>query len=357
MSAGLWISNSACRQYHTISEAKLDFLQTLDDNRIGLTTINGFPFGNFHSSEVKAGVYQPDWSESSRYQYTLDLAKLLADCMPADQSWGSISTLPLGFRPLWNDQKHHKALQALCLLALELDKLQHNTGKKIVVCLEMEPGCVLEKTDEIVHFFNTEIADHAKRLRIPFEVIQQHIGICFDVCHQAVMFENISASLKSINDANIFIGKVQLSSALHIDKPHTPENRELLHQYAEPKYLHQVCTFDEENNLVSHTDLAEALVDEKFPFTHPWRIHFHLPIQASKLKYGAFSTTQNNLLEMFDILKSLELKPHMEVETYTWQVLPDTIRPENDSELSESITEELMWVENQLNNRQLLISQ
>lgn len=354
MAAGLWI-NAQVSQELTHQPGKINKLASvLKQHKINLFTLNGFPYDNFHAQVVKERVYVPDWSMPERYQYSCQLADILAGCLSSETAEGTISTLPLGFRYDWSEQKHSLALQALCKAAEYFAGIYTRTGKSIRLCLEMEPDCVLEATPETIVLFQQELPAKAEQLGIDQRIIERHLGICFDVCHQAVMFENIQQSMAQLLSAGINIGKIQISSALEVQYPNQEKVQEILKQYAEPKYLHQVRV-QQDSKVTGQLDLSAALTDANFPATAPWRIHFHVPIQATTLQCQELKTTQGAILDMLDFLQANPAcHPHLEVETYTWHVLPEVIRPHGQHSLIMGLTEELKWLEQAMQQRGLL---
>jgi len=354
MGSGIWINNKISQKL-TAHPEKINALRDLLKRKgIKLYTLNGFPYDNFHAEKVKEGVYLPDWSQPERYNYTLNLAQILAICLSEDAEEGTISSLPLGFRHNWTEKKQNRALEALCKMANELSKIVTSTGKSIRLCLEMEPDCVLESTEETIALFQQQLPAKAKQLGIDEHKIKRHLGICFDVCHQAVMFESIPDSLAQLLNAEISIGKIQISSALEIKDPKKQSNREILEHFAEPKYLHQVRTLLN-NKVTGLLDLSTALNHADFPTADSWRIHFHLPIQSTTLQQQEINTTQESILDVLDFLKlHPQCHPHLEVETYTWNVLPESIRPHDEQSLITGLTEELNWLEQQMQQRELL---
>lgn len=354
MGAGLWINNQVAMELVDQTEKLRELNILLKSNHIDLFTLNGFPYGNFHAHSVKEAVYTPDWSQPQRLHYTQQLAEILSYCLPSDIAEGTISTLPLGFRHTWTPQKQEASLLVLCELAVFLESLQRRSGRTIRVCLEMEPDCVLETTDELIHFFQTELPAKASALGITAQTLRNHLGVCFDVCHQAVMFEDVSDSLARITAASITIGKIQISSALAIAQPDSKETRLKLAEFAEQKYLHQVRTLVD-NRLVGVLDLPIALAEKGFTESNSWRIHFHVPIQTATLALEELGTTQSAILEVLDFLKNNPLqRPHLEIETYTWQVLPKTLRPQNDKDLIKGLTDELDWLDTEMSLRGLI---
>ena len=355
MSGGLWLSNPAARAL-SAEEQPRGLASQLEQNAISLFTLNGFPAQGFHSQRVKEAVYHPDWSEPERLDYTLTLARILAGLLPPDVTEGTISTVPLGFGPDWNDARHVIALDALCKCAAVLEKIRQQTGRHIRVCIEMEPGCVLESTDELIPFFTSELPRHAIGMGLDPALISNHLGICFDVCHQAVMFEDTYEALGRIHKAGIAIGKIQISSALELKNPADADARNALTGFVEQKYLHQSRCRDKTGQLLRVMDLDQAFT--AFPYSHPWRTHFHLPIQAESLISEGLGTTQHEICRTLDFLRDTPgVHPHIEVETYTWTALPVQIRPTDECMFIDGLSAELLWLETQMHLRGLLFEE
>jgi len=353
MTSGLWLSAQAASALKDPNKLK-NFKQSLSSAGLTLTSINGFPFGDFHDEQVKEKVYLPDWSEQARLDYTINLADVLASCLPDNIALGAISTLPLGYKSLWDQEKQTAANTNIRSMLQHLAKLFETTGKQIILCIEMEPDCVLESTEELLQYFQQDIQPEMPH--------SEYLGVCYDVCHQAVMFEDINQSLKKITTAGIRIGKIQLSNALQVDlnTPDKQQTLQYLHEFSEPKYLHQVKTVDADQQLQSSTDLTVALNDSgnnALPKTNPWRIHFHVPLHAETLLHPSLSTTRQALYDVFDFLqKNKDIRPYLEVETYSWETLPKSLRPMDDDQLIDGIVSELNWVESELRKRDLLIN-
>jgi sugar phosphate isomerase/epimerase len=346
MGAGLWINQLTLQQLQDKNTLQL-FSAFLQNHGIQLFTLNGFPMLNFHQEQVKQKVYQPDWSNPQRSRYTTQLAELLAQLMPPDQNIATISSLPLGFAAQWNDEKHQQAIDLLERCLYNLQNIYQTTGKKIRLCVEMEPGCVLETSEQIIHFFQHDLQG------IMPSLIDDHLGICFDVCHQAVMFEDIYQSLEKIHRAGIAIGKIQISSALELKDPMSKSGLETLAHFVEPKYLHQTCCMDKNGHLLKTQDLPNAL--DTFPREFPWRVHFHVPIQAQMLISPLLTSTQDSIMQTLHFLyQNPTLHPHIEVETYTWQVLPESLRPQDDTAIAKGLSEELNWLEKKMRKYDLI---
>lgn len=298
------------------------FKDWLEKTGLYVLSLNGFPYGRFHGVAVKSGVYQPDWRHLERLNYTKRLAETLACWLPPGRA-GSISTVPLGFKADFPETDLGKAVGNLRLALEHLDRLAQTKGQLIRLSLEPEPGCWLETTPETVRFFTD--------LKLP-AYLRPYLAICFDCCHQALQFEEPRAILGMLRRAEIPIGHVQVSSALHL----AGAELDRLARYQEPVYLHQVVGRRPDKSLVRHDDLPQALAagDQG---VECWRVHFHLPVFLDRTPECA--STQDFLREVLPLLGP---DTPLEVETYTWSVLPPELRA---ATVSESIVREIAWVE------------
>lgn len=366
-SSGLWLSAKAADAL-SHAQAMNEFKACLSHCGIQLTSLNGFPYGNFHNDVVKQAVYQPDWSTPERLLYTQNLAQILAQCLqnedatanenaPHASAIGTISTLPLGYKSDFSPQKRQRAQQQLLQLNQYLGELHARTNKRIVVCLEMEPDCELARTDELIAFFQTLTQRNGGPLN--------YLGACFDVCHQAVMYEDIYDSLRRIHQAGILIGKIQVSNAIHIDVAATPpETLDSLHKvlidFAEPKFLHQVTARRHNNSLFSAPDLSVFLQEQALnPHEiKDLRVHFHVPLNAEHFIHPAITPLHAPLQAMFQYLADchampLHVTPFLEVETYSWDALPSALQPQSDEALIQGVANEITWLAQQLKQRGL----
>lgn len=350
MAAGLWLSHAAVEALADAG-ARERFRAKLDADGVRLITLNAFPYGDFHAERVKESVFLPDWSDERRLRYTLACAEVLAACLPDDAAEGTLSTLPLGLRAAWSGEKENVAAGLLLTAVERLDALAAATGKPIRLCLEPEPGAVLERAEQAIAFFDWLHAA-ARAAGVSPERVQRHLGVCYDVCHQAVMFEDTAADLARLADAGVAIGKIQLSCALEA----RPGAHAGLAAYAEPRYLHQVRVSDGQT-LLGAPDLPAALADPTLPVDRPWRVHFHVPLHSETFATAGVTGTRAELLRVFDTLAARPaLTPQLEVETYTWSVLPAPLRPADPAALIGGIRAELEWVERELGRRGLLVS-
>ncbi|KUN39988.1 xylose isomerase [Streptomyces longwoodensis] len=324
---GLWLARDAARALDTDPAALRTLRTELDRRGLEVVTLNGFPYEGFGADEVKYRVYRPDWADAERLEYTTALARILAGLLPDDVTEGSVSTLPLGWRTAWTDDRAAAGHRALVTLAERLDALAELTGRSVRVGLEPEPGCVVETTGDAL---------------APLTAVgHPRIGVCVDTCHLATSFEDPADALDALADARVPVVKSQLSAALHADRPDRPEVRTALAAFAEPRFLHQTRTVDA-GRLRGTDDLGEALDGDALPTAAPWRAHFHVPLHAAP---AAPLTATHDVLR--DALARLVGGPHprtrhLEVETYTWQALPPAQRPRNRAQLTDGIAAELV---------------
>jgi hypothetical protein len=315
-------------------------------------TINGFPYGAFHGRAVKEDVYLPDWSDPHRLAYTNHLADILSELLPSGQI-GSISTVPCTFKP-WAAGRMAAIDDQLLRHVAHLVAIEQRTGQVMSLALEPEPACLLETMAEAVSFFHEHLFSPAAVARLAslaglsnaaaLDALHRHIGLCYDVCHAAVEFEDARASIAALRGAGILISKVQLSSALRIASFDEQSARHLA-PFAEPVYLHQVVQ-RARGSLRRFVDLPQALAAAASTSAGSgaeWRVHFHVPIVLEQMQH--FGTTQAFLGEILALHREQPISQHLEVETYTWDVLPPEYRS---ADLSTAIARELNWVKARL---------
>lgn len=344
LAAGLWLAAPVIRELDTSPNAVNRFADGLSHRGLTCYTLNAFPYGDFHSARVKENVYLPDWTQPNRLDYTLACARVLSALLPQGVD-GSISTVPLGFKPFEHPASFaDSCADRLIELARGLDQLNSQTGKLVRLAIEPEPYCELETTDETLAFFD--------RLRVravdarALEVVNTHLGVCYDVCHQAVEFEDVAESIRSLAKANIRINKVHITCAIEVDQPgRNPEALRTLARYVEPRYLHQTFARMASGSVVKQVDLDESLTTAPaadFREASMWRVHFHVPVDAERL--GPLGTTRGELKTALAVIPELDYAPHLEVETYTWEVLPGGGTPN----IVEGFTRELLATRNLL---------
>ena len=322
IAAGLWLPATAIAQVVESPTGISGLSESLRGRGLRCYTLNAFPFGDFHSQRVKENVYLPDWADPRRREYTWRCARVLAGLLDG-LAEGSISTLPLGFKgfaypPAFWDA----AISQLLGLAVDLDRLARETGKLIRLALEPEPFCLFETTAETIDFFGRlfQVAERSGSGGIA----RRHLGVCYDVCHQAVEFEDAAAAIQSLTNAGIRINKVQVSCAVEVSDPLDPAQRDALRAFVEPRYLHQTMgRCPRMGTVVRLADLTTEFLDSPSPeflAARPWRVHFHVPVDVERL--GVLHTTRPELERALAAIQQLDYSPHIEVETYTWPVMP-----------------------------------
>jgi sugar phosphate isomerase/epimerase len=330
------------------------FAAFLRDGRYYVPTINGFPYGAFHGQRVKEQVYLPDWRNVRRLDYTNRLARLLT-LLPAanPDAERSVSTVPGAFRQDVTSTDDVALMASLMLRhAAYLRHLRDTTGVTVTLAIEPEPACYIESVDDAVAFFTQHLFDRsavdaasrAAALPLSVDDVRHHIGICFDACHMAVEFEDPAGAVARFRDAGIRICKVQVSSALELEHQDAAALRASLTPFADDTYLHQVVE-RQERALSRFNDLPEALAaaDADGAQARHWRVHFHVPIFLESMR--GFRTTQKYLASVLALLKRDPICRCLEVETYTWDVLPAEYRT---SDMCAAIARELAWARAQL---------
>jgi hypothetical protein len=303
--------------------ARVRLRRLLQENALVPFTANGFVVGRFHGAGVKERVYAPTWREAQRVEYTRSLAETMAYLRGTGETV-SISTMPGSWR-LWESgpavDRH--CAQNLALCARHLRDLEHRTGTRVLLAVEPEPGCTLERTSEAVAFWRGPLAE---ALRGEASAAR-HLGLCLDVCHQAVLHEDLAESLDRLAAARVPVHKVQASCALHVDDPSDPAARAALAAFDEPVYLHQVGGPDRASGTLGAPDLRAALEDSRGEWTRrrPWRVHFHVPVFRDRA-VPPLRTTRDDLDLVLRRVAEGGVTSHVEIETYTWDVLPEEER-------------------------------
>ncbi len=328
-----------------------DFLRT---EGLYVFTLNGFPYGEFHGTPVKENVYLPDWRTPERLEYTNRLADILADILPDDDNLeGSVSTVPGGFKAEITTADDVSAMvDNMVRHAAHLFELRRTSGRTIMLTLEPEPCCHLETIDETVAFFRDHLHADAAVAQLADiaglgesearDALQRHLGVCLDLCHAAVEFEDAAGAVGALRDAGIRVGKMQISAGLRFTGVDAA-TVELLRPFADKVYLHQTVA-SSAGGLERFVDLPEAFAAQAGGAVHDeWRVHFHVPIFLDDM--GKFATTQNFIREVLALHREDPISDHLEVETYTWDVLPAEYR---NVDVVSAIVRELEWVRSEL---------
>jgi sugar phosphate isomerase/epimerase len=324
---GLWLSAQSARELLSEADGIARFRDWLAARHLRVATINGFPYGDFHGETVKTRVYHPHWADPNRSMFTLDLARILAVLVPAGTRTASISTVPIGWRPDFSNEgcgaSVGLASAQLEWIAGRLAELEEATGVRITIDLEPEPGCLLDRAEHVVSLFDQCFQTAETR---------RHLGVCHDICHSAVMFEEQDDALELYARNEVRVGKIQVSAALACSG--APKELAELAEFSEPRYMHQTCVLAGTGEVRFFEDLDLAL--DAMP-DGPYRTHFHVPVHLDEI--GRLSTTARQI-PLALVAASKEDPPCFEVETYAWSVLPPHLR---ESDLAAGIAKELAW--------------
>lgn len=350
---GLRLSNRASLEL-SAGPSLGSFRNWLRDNGFYVFTMNGFPYGAFHGTPVKDQVHAPDWTHEERLGYTTRLFDQLAFLLPEGME-GGISTSPVSYRP-WHrtESAREEALRTgarqMALMAARLAELEQERGAYLHLDIEPEPDGMLENTRDVLEFYSRYLIPEGGtilgRIRgmtpaAAEQCLRRHINLCYDICHFALVYEDAGEVFDTMEREGIRIGKIQVSAALRADLGEGDLDQvvEALRPFNEPVYLHQV-RLKGEGGIRSYPDLG-AYLEHPESFGE-LRSHFHVPLFMER--YGVLKSTQGEVLRVIELLRKKPVCRHLEVETYTWEVLPPAMK----QDLDHSISRELLWLKERL---------
>ena len=350
MGIGLRLANQASIDLSEKSNFD-EFKNWLETNDCYVFTMNGFPYGGFHNVVVKDQVHAPDWTTPERTDYTIRSFELLAKLLPNNLTEGGISTSPLSYRFWWKtpeaiEEAIKTATKNIISVVEALIDLKASTGKTLHLDIEPEPDGILENSDEYIAWYKNyllpmgieQLSSKGFSSEKAIEAIKSHIQLCYDVCHFALGFEAPQVVINKLEIEGLKVGKIQISSALKVDfSSNAEEKLKVIAQYNEPTYLHQVVARRNDGSFVKFQDLTEAIAGFEENISS-WRVHFHVPLFLEN--YGALSSTQSDIVDTINVHKKIPFTNHLEIETYTWGVLPTEFQ----APLNESIIREINWV-------------
>ncbi len=335
----LRLSASSAETLLADAEARRRLAAFLAEEDLYVYTVNAFPYGAFKGGPVKERVYEPDWRSDERALYTTRVAGLLAELAPEGVD-SSIQTPPLGFKPnVTGPDVVDRYTEQLLRVAGHLVDLERRTG-------------FLETTDEVVTYFSEHLyagssaARLAKLAGIPISeahaALRRHVGIVFDICHQALEYEDVPTSLHALVTAGIPILKLQEAAAIQIPEV-TQDAVEALKPYAETIYLTQTLE-RRDGRMRRYLNLEDAMSAwAQDPGPREWRVHIHVPVFLDDL--GPFRSTRDAIADALALHRAMPLSGHLEIETYTWDVLPDHLKT---GDIVEYVCRELEWVRDEL---------
>ncbi|TCC51021.1 xylose isomerase [Kribbella capetownensis] len=308
LGVGLWFPSTLADRLANSPAALNRLRRALGRNQLEVVTLNGIPHSFFTEEIVGTRVYCPDWTDPERLRYTLDLVDVLAELLPDDAAYGSISTLPLAWRVPWSKARNAAAQEAFDQVERHLARTEARTGRRIRIAVEPEPGCVLEMLGQATAWLSRYASPYAGG---------SAIGLGFDTCHLAVQFEEPDRGFEMLWRAGIDVVKAQLSAAPQLADPSDYSGRRALAKLGDPKYLRQVREWCGPG--VDDVDLAYQLSGHA-----AWRMHAHVPVHKA---LPPPLTGTNGVLD--DCLNRLvggghPLTHHLESEVYTWPHMPRT---------------------------------
>jgi hypothetical protein len=349
----LRISGQSAEQLTADDRERAKLKQFIKDHDLYLYTANAFPQGAFKGRRVKEQVYEPDWRSDDRARYTMKVADILAE-MAEEHIQPSIQTAPCGFKPRVTDDGVVRAYTSQLLRVVShLIGLENKTGRTVTLAIEPEPACFLETTEETIAYFRDHLYSGAAIKTVADQSgvsqdkaersLRKHLGTVYDICYQAVEYENISASLAALMQAGVPVFKLQEAAALAIPNV-TPAKVDALRAYDDPVYLHQTIEKRDDGKRVEYLDLPEAFTAwDQEPGPREWRTHFHVPVFLEDL--GAFRTTRFAIEDALRFHKQHFVSTQLEIETYTWDVLPDELKT---GDIVDYVVRELEWVKGEL---------
>ncbi|MEV5963704.1 metabolite traffic protein EboE [Kribbella sp. NPDC051952] len=324
---GLWFASSLADRLANSPTALNKLRRSLTRNQLEVVTLNGIPHDHFTDEVVGTKLFCPDWTEPERLRYTVDLIDVLAELLPADASYGSVSTLSLAWRVPWSKARNKAAREAFDRVEQHLARTESRTGRRIRLAVEPEPGAVLEMIGQAAGWLSRYASPYAGSSRI---------GLGFDACHLAVQFEEPADAFETLWRAGVDVVKAQLSVAPTLVDPGDLAGRYALNLLGTPKYLRQV----REWGGPGVDDVAQAY---QLSGHSAWRMHAHLPAHTAP-PVPLSATT----LGLEDCLNRLvggghPLTHHLESEVYSWPRVPRTKQ-----QLAKRIAKELGWIRDRL---------
>ena len=337
LGVGLWLPAALAVRLDTEPGTLAALRAVLEEQGLVVTTLNAFPYTAFHAPVVKHAVYLPRWGEADRTAHTLSCARVLAALLPPGGE-GSVSTLPLGWREPWTDEDDEAATAALVHVGRELRRLARSTGRTVRLAIEPEPGCVLDSVEDTVAWLSARTGDPDAG-----GIDAEHVGLCLDTCHLATSFADPAGAVRAVRAAGLRVFKLQASAALELPDPRDEAGRAALAAYAEPRYLHQVRARGGDG-VVAVDDLSDVDAVGALPTSGPWRVHVHMPLHLAP-RAPLRSTTEVLLAAATELGTELE-GIDVDVETYTWSVLPGEVPSR--TQLVSGIASEVGWARTRL---------
>ncbi len=320
----------------------ITFKQWLKNNHFYIQTINGFCYQTFHKKNIKHSIYYPNWNNIKRYNFTKLLIKTLNYLLT--EKYGTISTIPIFYKKTVKTKKvKYYSLQKSIINLMKIIVYLHNFKKKtnLYICLEPEPDCLLENTNDIIFFYTQHLWKHGteylhKNFKIKKKnallLIKYYIQICYDVCHFALLEESPHKTFITLNKKSIKIGKIQASLCININEPRS--------FYLKKKFLENIKEITKKTQFLHQTELKNLITKKKTKIKdledilkkneditkknkydtkiQQYKIHYHVPLY--KKTYQKFKITNLPLLQTIKNIHLTTTKV-VEIETYTWSCI------------------------------------
>ncbi len=277
-------------------------------------TANAFPYGGFHEKLVKEKAFLPDWTQPERLHYTCQVADLLATQMLAgggDDLQGSLSTCPLGYGT--DLVTNPTALKHLKLAEAHLAHIADELQVHLVLSLEPEPDGAFERVSDLGRWLHQHFPQ------------SRHVGVCWDLCHSAVVDEPAAEVVQVLQDLQVRCGKVQVSAALLLQSADS-EVVALLAKLADDPWFHQVrqiggataARWPDLPPFLQSSAYADLQNPDVVPTNVQYGIHCHVPVHRNEFLPGLQATEWKAAV---DVALAAGIRD-FELETYTLPVLP-----------------------------------
>ena len=268
----------------------------------------------------------------------------------------SIQSPPLGFKPKVTGPEYvNEFTRHVISTVAHMVKLEKRTGRTVTL-VSRARARVLPRdhggSRRLLHEppVRERGRSHARRRPTGLNksqaeaALRKHLGMVYDICHQAVEYEDIGASLRKLADNGIPVFKLQEAAALRVPNV-TKETVDAMRPFAETVYLTQTIEkIDGKLNRYLNLEDAFAAFEANPKLKREWRTHVHVPVFLDKIGEH-FETTRFAIEDALKFHKKNKLSPQLEIETYTWDVLPDSMKT---GSIVDYVERELDWVKGQL---------
>ncbi|WP_306213713.1 sugar phosphate isomerase/epimerase family protein [Actinoplanes sp. RD1] len=252
LGVSLWLPPTLAAALAIDARSRTRLRAELDARGLEVFTLSGVPY----SEGGDEGSSLADWSSPARLEYTLDLARILVDLLPAEAERGAVITNGIGRRDGWDEAKEKACSRILGRLSGGLAEVAWQTGRAVRVGFQPAPGHVLDGSASVAAAFS--------------RLDKDRLGVSLDLASLACTWEDPVAYLDRLAGAGVSVIHVQVATALQATNPAAAA--EALRSYT--GFPHPVTTPDD--GYVE--DLAQALTDVP---PGPWRVLHRVPWGSS----------------------------------------------------------------------------